>query len=239
LFHVKQLPRTAPQNEIPELNPRTKLRNGQKSMTAKEFQSITGVDDRVIERLQVYAQLLEKWQGAINLVGPDTMADVWGRHFLDSAQLAKYIGPDDVVADLGSGAGFPGMVLAIMGPEFGGGKKVHLLESDERKSTFLSTVNRECQAGAEIHTGRIEKAKPIGADVVVARALAPLEKLLGLALPHRISTGKCLFLKGKSWRDELTIAQKHWNMPADTINTWPSITDKDACVIEIKDISPL
>ena len=209
------------------------------AVTAQEFQSITGVDDDVISRLRTYAKLLEKWQGAINLVGPDTMDDIWGRHFLDSAQLAKYIGPDAVVADLGSGAGFPGMVLAIMGPAFGGGKKVHLLESDERKSTFLSTVNRECRAGAEIHTGRIEKAKPIGADVVVARALAPLEKLISLALPHRISTGKCLFLKGKSWRDELTIARKSWNMPADTLNTWPSITDKEASVIEIKDIFPL
>lgn len=211
-------------------------RSTKQPKTAKEFQAITGVDDGVIVRLQTYAKLLEKWQGAINLVGPDTMGDLWNRHFLDSAQLAKYIGPEAVVADLGSGAGFPGMVLAIMGPEHGGGKKVHLLESDERKSTFLSTVNRECGANAEIHTGRIEKTKPIGADVVVARALAPLEKLVGLALPHRISTGKCLFLKGKSWREELTIAQKHWNMRA---NTMESITDKDACIIEIKDIFPL
>ena len=199
-------------------------------MTAAQFQAQTGVDDTTLARLKTYAQLLKKWQGAINLVGPDTIDHMWGRHFLDSAQLAEHIGRGDVVADLGSGAGFPGMVLAIMG------KKVHLLESDERKSTFLSTVNRECAAGATVHTGRIEKAKPIGADVVVARALAPLEKLLDLALPHRISTGKCLFLKGKSWDEELTEAKKRWNM---RINTWPSITDSNAAVIEINEISPL
>ena len=156
-------------------------------MTAAQFQAQTGVDDATLARLETYAHLLEKWQGAINLVGHDTVADMWGRHFLDSAQLAEHIGPDDVVADLGSGAGFPGMVLAIMG------KKVHLLESDERKSTFLSTVNRECAATATVHTGRIEKTKPMGADVVVARALAPLEKLLDLALPHMLGISEdCL-----------------------------------------------
>ena len=201
-----------------------------KPMTAAQFQAQTGVDDATLVRLETYAHLLEKWQGAINLVGHDTVADMWGRHFLDSAQLAEHIGPDDVVADLGSGAGFPGMVLAIMG------KKVHLLESDERKSTFLSTVNRECAAMATVHTGRIEKTKPMGADVVVARALAPLEKLLDLALPHKISTGKFLFLKGKRWDEELTEAKKRWNMRA---NTWPSITDSNAAVIEINEISPL
>ncbi|MCK5165977.1 MAG: 16S rRNA (guanine(527)-N(7))-methyltransferase RsmG [Rhodospirillaceae bacterium] len=199
-------------------------------MTPEQFQTQTGVDGDTLARLKTYAHLLEKWQGAINLVGPDTMPDMWSRHFLDSAQLAQHIGPHDVVADLGSGAGFPGMVLAIMG------KKVHLLESDERKSTFLSTVNRECAAMATVHTGRIEKTKPIGANVVVARALAPLEKLLDLALPHRISTGKCLFLKGKSWDEELTAAKKRWNMRT---NTWPSITDSNAAVIEINEISPL
>lgn len=204
----------------------------QLNSTPAQFQAQTGVSDGVLARLETYAGLLEKWQGAINLVGPDTMASMWHRHFLDSAQLAKYIDPTDVVADLGSGAGFPGMVLAIMGA----GKKVHLLESDERKSTFLSTVNRECSAGVIIHTERIEKTSPIGADVVVARALAPLEKLLDLALPHKISTGKCLFLKGKSWDEELTEAKKRWKMRA---STWPSLTNKDAAVVQLSEIYPL
>lgn len=201
-------------------------------MTAKEFQTESGVDDATLARLQTYGDLLAKWQPAINLVGPETLKDVWRRHFLDSAQLAQHIKPDDVVADLGSGAGFPGLVLAIMGC----GREVHLLESDQRKSTFLSTVIRACEAGAVVHADRIEKVKPIGADVIVARALAPLEKLIALAVPHRISTGKCLFLKGKRWQEELTEAQKRWKMRAKPV---PSVTEPGAAILELTDISPL
>lgn len=176
-------------------------------MTPHEFQAQTGVSDEVLARLTLYADLLVKWQAKINLVGADTLPDLWSRHMLDSAQLAAFIDPGAKVADLGSGAGFPGLVLAIMG-----GVQVHLVESDQKKCAFLREVNRVTGAGAEIHTARIEVLEPLHADVVTSRALASLDKLLGYGHIHRLSTGKCLFLKGKRWMEELTEAQKHWKM---------------------------
>lgn len=197
-------------------------------MTPKDFQAQTGVSDDVLARLQIYADLLTKWQAKINLVGPDTIPDLWSRHMLDSAQLAPFIKAGAKVADLGTGAGFPGLVLAIMTDA-----QVHLVESDQKKCAFLREVNRETGAGAEIHTARIEALEPLQADVVTSRALAALDKLLGYGNIHRLSTGKCLFLKGKQWMEELTEAQKHWKMAT---NDHPSITDAAGRILELTEI---
>jgi len=197
-------------------------------LTAKGFQAKTGVSDDVLNRLQTYADLLLKWQATINLVGSGTLPQVWSRHMLDSAQLALFIPVGSRVVDLGSGAGFPGLVLAIIA-----GVDMHLVESDQRKCAFLREVNRATQARVHIHTARIEDMKSLEADVVTARALANLDTLLGYADIHRLSTGKCLFLKGKRWKEELTEAQKHWSMAA--LNH-PSRTDSAGRILELSDL---
>ena len=198
-------------------------------MTPTDFQRETGVSDGVRARLQTYADLLVKWQAKINLVGPDTLADLWARHMLDSAQLAPFLAEGAKVADLGSGAGFPGLVLAIVRPDL----EVHLVESDQRKCAFLREVNRETEAGATIHNARIEALASLRADVVTSRALASLDKLLGFADIHRLSTGKCLFPKGKRWQEELTAAQITWKM---TAKQHPSRTEPAGRILELFEI---
>lgn len=198
-------------------------------MTPTEFKSETGASDAAMARLQIYADLLVKWQAKINLVGPDTIPDLWARHMFDSAQLAPFIEQGAKVADLGSGAGFPGLVLAILRDDL----DIHVVESDQRKCAFMREVNREAGAGATIHTARIEALEPLGADVVTSRALASLDKLIGLADIHRLSTGKCLFPKGKRWAEELTAAQKTWRMAS---NEHPSRTEPAGRILELLNI---
>jgi len=163
------------------------------------------------------------------LVGPDPIAALCSRHMLDSAQLAEHIGHGAKVADLGSGAGFPGLVLAILREDL----DVHVVESDQRKCAFLREVNRETGAGAIVHNVRIEALEPLGADVVTSRALARLDKLLGFADVHLLSTGKCLFLKGRQWRRELTEAQIQWTM---NVKTYPSVTEPDGAILELTEL---
>lgn len=200
--------------------------------TAQDFQAKTQVSDAVLAKLQIYADLLVKWQAKINLVGPDTIPNLWSRHMLDSAQLAGLIPPHAKVADLGSGAGFPGLVLAIMLKDQG--IDVHLVESDQRKCAFLREVNRATEANATIHTARIEALEPLEADVVVSRALASLDKLLDYADIHRLSTGICIFMKGKQWHGELTDAQKHWTLG---YNDHPSCTEPAGRILEFHTIA--
>lgn len=182
--------------------------------------------------LVAHAALLEKWQARINLVGPATLGEMWQRHFLDSAQLRDHI-PDGVttLADLGSGAGFPGLVLAMLRPDIA----VQLLESDQRKCAFLATVAREAGVAVKIHNRRIEQLPHLGADLITARALAPLERLLALAVPHLAPGGQCLFLKGQNIDVELTEATKCWKFEAET---WPSQTDPQARILRLSQIAP-
>lgn len=197
-------------------------------MNPLAFQAATGVDDATLARLITYAELLAKWQAKINLVGPDTLPDVWHRHMLDSAQLAPFIPNGKKVVDFGSGAGFPGLVLAAMRPDL----DVHLVESDQRKCAFLREVNRTAGCGATIHNERIEGLECLSADVVTSRALAPLHKLLTFAQMHSLSTGICLFLKGKRWSEELTEAQNKWSMQA---LHHPSRTDPAGMILELRE----
>jgi 16S rRNA (guanine527-N7)-methyltransferase len=178
---------------------------------AKELKGLgVNVSRETMARLEAYAALLVKWQAKINLVGPATLPDLWRRHFLDSAQLLPLLSetPGRLV-DLGSGAGFPGLVLGAMT-----GWRVDLIDSDQRKCAFLRQVALE--AGildrVAIHAQRFEAVKPFAADVVTARACAPLDDLLGYAVPFIGESGRCLFLKGKGVEEELTAAQAHWTM---------------------------
>jgi 16S rRNA (guanine527-N7)-methyltransferase len=191
-------------------------------------------------RLETYAALLIKWQPAINLVGRDSLPDLWRRHMLDSAQLADHIPaarPDGAaltLVDLGSGAGFPGLVLAIMAGDAERKWQVHVVESDTRKCAFLSTVARETKTAVKIHRSRIEKLAAFPADVVTARALASLDALLAYAEPFLMPSSHCLFLKGATAADELTAAGKSWKM---TLEQLPSRSGPAGNLLHIRDIS--
>ena len=177
-------------------------------LTPEEFTAALDVSRETLERLKLYAALLVKWQKSINLVGPATLPDLWRRHFLDSAQLHA-LAPDGarVWLDLGSGAGFPGLVLAIMGAA-----EMHLVESDSRKAIFMQEVLRETGTRAVLHRSRIEALAPFTADVITARALAPLPELLDLAAPFMQQETVCLLQKGQDVGAELTAATKCWKM---------------------------
>jgi 16S rRNA (guanine527-N7)-methyltransferase len=163
-----------------------------------------------LARLGAYADLLHRWAPRINLVGRNTLDDVWRRHFLDSAQLLPHIPlATTSLMDLGSGAGFPGLVLAILGVP-----GVELIEADTRKCAFLREAARIANAPVLIHNRRIEAISPHSVDILTARACAPLDRLLTLAQGFIGATTRCLFLKGEQVAEELTIAQRAWTMTA-------------------------
>jgi 16S rRNA (guanine527-N7)-methyltransferase len=157
------------------------------------------------------------------------MGDVWRRHVLDSAQLKPLIPAEaKTLVDLGSGAGFPGLVVAALRPDL----EVTLIESDARKAAFLGEAARRMtlEKPPKIVIGRIEAVAPTPADVIAARALAPLGQLLAWADRHRTDTAICLFHKGKGWQVEVTEAMKDWDVPLQTFN---SVTDLDAVILRI------
>jgi 16S rRNA (guanine527-N7)-methyltransferase len=156
--------------------------------------------------LDVYERLLRQWQPKINLVSNQTLPRLWTRHFADSAQVLQLFPTVTRWADLGSGAGFPGMVLALL-LKGRPGAIVHLIESDQRKAAFLRAVSRETAAPAQIHCARIEAALPtlIGEiDAISARALAPLPQLVAWSRKLLLKNVVGVFLKGEDWRSELT-----------------------------------
>ena len=204
---------------------------------AAETRAWADVSRETMDRLRAYADLLAKWQKAINLVSRSDLPDIWRRHFLDSAQLMPLLppvpGPDKrVIADMGSGAGFPGLVLAILGAG-----KVHLIESDGRKCAFLAEATRITGAPAVVHNLRLDPKRPpdveIRADVVTSRALAPLPKLLEYAALLLKPGGVCLFLKGAGAAEELTAACKVWNMRVEKL---PSRTSGSGVILRLGDI---
>ncbi|MBI2235872.1 MAG: 16S rRNA (guanine(527)-N(7))-methyltransferase RsmG [Magnetospirillum sp.] len=198
-------------------------------MGPDEFATTLGVSRETTERLGAYADLLVKWQARINLVGPDTLPQLWRRHMLDSAQLLALIPPTARrVVDLGSGAGFPGLVLALLGAP-----DVHLVESDARKCAFLREAARVGGTPVTVINRRIEQVPPLAADVVTARALAPLARLLEWAAPHLAPGGICLFLKGRGSEDELTQASKDWNITLDRV---PSLSDPSGLILYLKEV---
>lgn len=190
-----------------------------------------GVSRETFERLRIFADLLTKWNPHINLVSRATVDDLWRRHFKDSAQLLRLCDHStDHWVDLGSGGGFPGLVIAAMQDEPAGPDRVTLIESDTRKATFIRTVIREAGLGAEVIAKRIEDAPEQNADIISARALAPLEALLGLAFRHFGTDAICLFPKGEKWRDELNAAHARWSFDYEAIK---SETDDNAVILKI------
>jgi 16S rRNA (guanine527-N7)-methyltransferase len=192
----------------------------------EQFAADTGVSRETLERLSAYAALLVKWQARINLVSTATLDDLWRRHMLDSAQLVPLLPAETKsLVDLGSGAGFPGLVLAILGVP-----AVHLIESDQRKCIFLGEAARAAGVWATIHNTRIESIEGVTTGLVTARACAPLDQLLTYAQKFLWHDGKALFLKGAAVEEELAGARKNWQME---VERFPSASDPTGCILRI------
>ena len=194
------------------------------------------VPRETIHKLVHFAESLAQWNRAINLIAPSTLDEVWLRHMADSAQLRDLAPKARLWVDLGSGAGFPGLVVAILQaeiPDF----HMHLVESNHKKCAFLRDVARATEAPVDIHTMRIEelgkKAQSLRPDVVIARALAPLPRLLELAEPFVGEGTRGLFLKGRETDTEIEAAQSVWGFEG---RLHPSLTAGDANVLEVTNL---
>lgn len=194
-------------------------------MSPEEFAAATGVSRETLDRLCRYEALLLEWRPRVNLVGRSTLPDLWHRHFLDSAQLFPLLPAKAGLIDLGSGAGFPGAVLAAMGA-----RDVHLIESDGRKCAFLEELNQALDLGMTIHRARIEQMAAWEAPCLTSRALAPLTRLLDWAEAFIGPSTICLFPKGQSVEEELTEASKKWNMTTECL---PSRTSPTGTVLRL------
>ena len=200
----------------------------ERALGPEGFQGETAVSRETLEQLKAYAGLLVRWQARINLVAPASLPDLWRRHMLDSAQLLTLMPPSARrLIDLGSGAGFPGLVLAILGvPE------VHLVEADSRKCAFLREAARVAGLSeVTVHNRRIESLPTEAYEVVTARALAPLPELLRLASRFIGPSTVCLFPKGRRVHEELIRAPETVRMRLSQI---PSRTDPGATILRLE-----
>lgn len=202
------------------------------ALDATGYQALTGVSDAQMADLTRFQDLLAEWNAVMNLVGPLTIATYWTRHALDSSQLLALAPDARVWADLGAGAGLPGVVLAILLKDQGGAK-IHLVESMAKRCRFLEVAAKALDLPVEIHNVRAEELK-LKVDVVTARACAPMTKLLGFAEPylHRGATG--LFLKGQDVAAELTEARKAWSFASELL---PSQSDPRGRIVQVKRLS--
>ena len=185
-------------------------------------------------RLIRFEALIKKWSPSINLVSKSDIAQLRERHITDSLQLATFLPSIKTEwLDVGTGGGFPGMVLAIAASEIASETHFTFVESDSRKATFLRTAIRELSLSATVINERIELMTPSHADIMSARALAPLDTLLGYARRHLTPKGSCFFLKGKSFEDEVDAARQNWSFE---LKTHTSCTDPSARVLEISNL---
>jgi 16S rRNA (guanine527-N7)-methyltransferase len=195
----------------------------------EEFAALADVSRETLRRLCAYEALLRQWSAHINLVAASTLADPWRRHFLDSAQLFPLIPPGaDSLVDLGSGAGFPGLVLAIIGMP-----GVTLVEADGRKCAFLREAARVTGATVTIHHARIDSLPRATFAVVTARGLAPLNRLLPWAERFIGPATVCLFPKGREAAQELLADNKMWDME---VATYASLSDPRGVILRLSQV---
>ena len=199
--------------------------------------TLVPVSHETESRLDLFVNLFLRWQKAVQLVAPSTLSKLWTRHIADSLQLVALAPAATRWADLGTGGGFPGLVIAIA---IAGrpGATVHLIESDTRKAAFLREAVRITEAPATVHNERVESAaERIGTlDVVTARALAPTAKQLSLAYPLLSAGARGLFLKGQDVDSELTEAAKSWSID---YSIQPSLTDPGGRIVLVNRAQPL
>lgn len=192
----------------------------------KNYPFLKSVSRETIEKLEIYISLLQQWNKKINLVSQQGMDQVWKRHVYDSFQLIRYLDSSvKSIADLGSGGGFPGLILALSTDI-----PVILIESDMRKTIFLREVLRQTKTQATVLCQRIENVNAISADVVTARALTSLTQLLEFSKNILNKNGYCLFLKGRSVNLEIEEAQKNWKI---NYKTFSSQTNADGVIVKI------
>lgn len=203
-------------------------------MTEVERSGLPGLDvsRETINRLRAFEDLLKKWNRTINLVSASTVEDIWGRHIVDSAQILRHA-PEQPAswADLGSGGGLPGLVVACILAERSPDTELTLIESDMRKATFLRTASRELSLNCKVISQRIESVSPLGSEVVSARALAPLPDLLSYVARHLAADGVALLQKGQNASTEVLTARVDWIFACFSHR---SATDPSASILEIK-----
>ena len=205
--------------------------------SADDLRRVFSVSRETVDRLKIHESVLRKWQRAVNLVAPATLPDVWHRHFADSLQIAALV-PENAktLADLGSGGGFPGLVLAAHFADVGG-PQVTLVESDQRKAAFLREAARAMEISVEILSTRIENDANLaalnGVNVVTARALARLSSLLGLVQPFISDETVCIFMKGRDAAREIAEARADWSFES---TEHASVTDPQAKIIVVRRI---
>ncbi len=193
------------------------------------------VSCETLRRIEVYAEILARWSPRINLVAPGTIAGLRERHILDSAQLLAHI-PEDArtLCDLGSGGGLPGLVLAALAAEFRPALRTELVEADRRKAVFLREAARAMGIPVRVLPARAEDLPARAADVITARALAPLAGLVPLARRHLRPGGRAIFPKGAGWEDEIRDAQETGIF---TVTAAPSLTDSGARILVIEGLA--
>lgn len=198
-------------------------------LSAGAFATLAGANPAQMADLERFLSLLTEWNGRMNLVGPATLPDFWNRHAWDSAQLLR-LAPEALTwADLGAGAGFPGLVLAILGkgrPGF----QVHLVESVSKRCRFLTEVVGALDLPAQVHNARAESLA-LTVEVVTARACAPLTRLLGHAEPYLRADALGLFLKGQDVAPELSEATRYWDFDADVVG---SLSDPRGHIVRLR-----
>lgn len=192
------------------------------------------VSRETYERLQSFADLLEKWNPRINLVSKASLPDLWTRHIVDSMQVFRLAPPAKKWVDLGSGGGFPGIIAAIMAAEYRPDTTFTLIESDQRKAVFLRSAARACDLKITVLSQRIESAPPQQANVISARALSDLTTLIGYAQRHAAPDCTMLFPKGKTWGKEVDDARATWNFDLEKVK---SETEPEAVLLVIKGVS--
>jgi len=199
-------------------------------MTPEDVAEQLNVSRETLDKLRLYVDLLGRWQRSINLVSKASLEDVWRRHILDSGQVYAHLAdPKARIMDIGSGAGLPGLVLAIMGA---GSAETPLIcvESDERKSAFLSVAARECGIPLQVITARLETLPPMQPRTITARALAPLGQLLELIRYQQHAELECLFLKGARYQEELTSLGNSTTINIDIKN---SLSSSDSAILKV------
>ena len=207
--------------------------------TYEKFSSHVFVSRETYEKLCVFEKILIKWQHSMNLISRSTIKSIWDRHFLDSAQLYPFVkNIEGNIIDFGSGAGFPGMVLALMGK-----KNIHLVESDHKKCVFLKEIAMLTETDITIHNCRIEDLSYINVDLITCRALASLSKLIDYveifinkSIGEKQEPPKLLFLKGKSYYSEVIELSKNKKI---SFKEYPSITDRNSKILYINKVDKL
>lgn len=205
-------------------------------MTPEQFAEAAPLHPDSLADYRIWEQLLRKWNARINLVAPNSLPDFWQRHALDSAQIVPFI-PEQAqtIVDFGSGAGFPGLAIAIDAKSRQIGRTVHLIESAGKKASFLKSVSRETLLPTQVHSDRIETIPALRADIVTARAFAPLHRLLPMAWHHLTLGGSLVLLKGEHVGEEIIEARRNWAFDAHHTD---SLSQTGGFVLEIRNLQP-